>query len=147
MDAKKNHLSVICSDISMASEYVRLSNDSFKVLKRHLPGPFTFILEAGSRLPKVFRNRKEVGVRIPDLELIREIVEELGCPLMTTSVPHDEWMDPGEYTNAELLEESLGEKVDLVIDGGEGGTEPSTIVECRDGDFTVLRQGLGLLDV
>lgn len=147
MDAKKNRLSIICSDISMASEYARFSDTCFKVLKRHLPGPFTFVLESGSRLPKVFRNRREVGVRIPDLELVREIVQALGHPLMTTSVPHDEWMDPGEYTNADLLEETLGDRVDMVIDGGEGGTQPSTVVDCRDGDFEILRQGLGWLDV
>lgn len=146
LDVKKHRLSIICSDLHMASVYTRFDDRVFKVLKRNLPGPFTFILDAGPRLPRVFRNRKEVGVRIPDLPLVQEIVSRLGHPLMSASVPHDEEMDPGEYTDPFLIQEHLEDQVDLIVYTAEGGTEPSTIVDCRDDSMEIIRQGLGWLD-
>lgn len=140
----KSQLSVICYDLSNISEYAKVSNTVFKVLKKNLPGPFTFILPAGSRLPKIFRNRKEVGIRVPDNNIIRTIVKELGCPVMTMSVRDDD--DIVEYsTDPELIAEKYENIVDCVIDGGYGGIEPSTVVSCIDDGMEILRQGKGEL--
>lgn len=140
----KSQLSVICYDLSNISEYAKVSNTVFKVLKKNLPGPFTFILPAGSRLPKIFRNRKEVGIRVPDNNIIRTIVKELGCPVMTMSVRDDD--DIVEYsTDPELIAEKYENIVDCVIDGGYGGIEPSTVVSCIDDSMEILRQGKGEL--
>lgn len=140
----KSQLSVICYDLSNISEYAKVSNTVFKVLKKNLPGPFTFILPAGSRLPKIFRNRKEVGIRVPDNNIIRTIVKELGSPVMTMSVRDDD--DIVEYsTDPELIAEKYENIVDCVIDGGYGGIEPSTVVSCIDDSMEILRQGKGEL--
>lgn len=140
----KSQLSVICYDLSNISEYAKVSNTVFKVLKKNLPGPFTFILPAGSRLPKIFRNRKEVGIRVPDNNIIRTIVKELGSPVMTMSVRDDD--DIVEYsTDPELIAEKYKNIVDCVIDGGYGGIEPSTVVSCIDDSMEILRQGKGEL--
>src|SRR5574344_2628439 len=128
--ARKQHLSVICYDLSTISEYVKLDNRIFKLMKRNLPGPFTFVLNANSRLPKIFRNRKEVGIRMPDNPIIREIVRMLGAPLLTASLPVEDDEDKEYTTNPELMDEKFGKIVNMVIDGGIGGTEPSTIVDC-----------------
>lgn len=140
----KSQLSVICYDLSNISEYAKVSNTVFKVLKKNLPGPFTFILPAGNRLPKIFRNRKEVGIRVPDNNIIRTIVKELGSPVMTMSVRDDD--DIVEYsTDPELIAEKYENIVDCVIDGGYGGIEPSTVVSCIDDSMEILRQGKGEL--
>ena len=115
-------------------------------MKRNLPGPFTFILNGTNRLPKIFRNRKEVGIRMPDNHIIREIARLLDAPIMTTTLPHDEHEDIEYITDPELIDEKFGEQVDLVIDGGSGGIEPSTIVNCTDGEVTSVRQGKGELE-
>ena len=147
VDPQKSNLSVICSDLSNLSEYARVSNDAFKLMKTNLPGPFTFILPAGNRLPKIFKNRKEVGIRIPDNSIVREICEALGAPLLSTSLKVNEHEDIEYMTLPELIDEKWGDLVDLVIDGGEGGTEQSTIINCVDGELEIVRQGKGWIDV
>lgn len=140
----KSQLSVICYDLSNISEYAKVSNYIFKVLKKNLPGPFTFILPSGSRLPKIFRNRKEVGIRVPDNNIIRTLVRELGNPVLTMSLRDDD--DIVEYsTDPELIEEKYGNIVDCVVDGGYGGLEPSTVVSCIDDGIEIVRQGKGEL--
>ena len=145
VDPRKQHLSVICYDLSTISEYVKLDNRIFKLMKRNLPGPFTFVLNANSRLPKIFRNRKEVGIRMPDNPIIREIVRMLGAPLLTASLPIEDDEDKEYTTNPELMDEKFGKIVNMVIDGGIGGTEPSTIVDCTQGEPEIVRQGKGIL--
>ena len=145
IDAKKNHLSIICYDMSSISEYAKLDNNTFKLMKRNLPGPFTFILGAGSRLPKIFKNRKEVGIRMPDNDISREIARMLDAPIMTTTLPLGEREEVEYLTDPELIHEKFSEAVDLVIDGGIGGIEPSTIVDCTGDEPEVLRQGKGWL--
>jgi tRNA threonylcarbamoyl adenosine modification protein (Sua5/YciO/YrdC/YwlC family) len=146
IDPRKNNLSIICANISMISEYAKVSNETFKILKRNLPGPFTFILTAGNRLPKIFKNRKEVGIRMPDNHIICEIATLLDAPLMTTSLPYNEEDDIEYITTPELIDEKFGSLVDLVIDGGIGGTEPSTIVDCTGEEPEIIRQGKGVLE-
>lgn len=145
IDPRKHNLSIICYDLSNISEYARVDNTTFKLMKRNLPGPFTFILNADSRLPKIFRNRKEVGIRVPDNNIIREICKALDAPILTTTLP----LWPGEdieyITDPELIDEKFGEEVDLVIDGGPGGIEPSTVINCCEGDPEIVRQGKGIL--
>lgn len=146
IDPRKNNLSIICNDLSNISEYAKVDNATFKLMKRNLPGPFTFILKASNRLPKIYHNRKEVGVRIPDSFIIREICKELDAPIMTTTLPQDEDEEIEYCTNPELIHEKYGELVDLVIDGGIGDIESSTIVSCVGDEPEVVRQGKGWLD-
>lgn len=144
INPQKSNLSIICYDLSNISEYAKVSNSVFKLMKKNLPGAFTFILPATGSLPKIYKNRKEVGIRVPDNNIIRTLVSELGNPILTTSL-HDE-DDILEYpTDPELIEEEYGELVDLVIDGGYGGLEPSTVVDCTDDDVNIIRQGKGEL--
>ena len=146
IDPRKNNLSIICYDLSNISEYAKVDNGTFKLMKRNLPGPFTFILNTGSRLPKIFKNRKEVGIREPDQPIIREICRLLGAPIMTTTLPRDADEDMEYITTPELIEEKFGREVELVIDGGIGGIEPSTIIDCTDGEAEIIRQGKGVLN-
>ena len=145
INPNKNNLSIICYDLSNISEYANVNNATFKLMKRNLPGPFTFILNADSRLPKIFRNRKEVGIRVPDNDIIREICRLLDSPIMTTTLHLDEDEDIEYITDPELIDEKFGDLVDLVIDGGIGGIEPSTIVDCRDDEMQIIRRGKGEL--
>lgn len=145
IDPRKNNLSVICYDLSNISEYAKVDNATFKLMKRNLPGPFTFILSTSNRLPKIFRNRKEVGIRVPDNPIIREICRLLDAPILTTTLPLEEGEDMEYVTTPELIEEKFGREVELVIDGGIGGTEPSTVVNCTEGEAEVVRQGKGIL--
>ena len=117
MDPRKHRFSIVCYDLSDISQYVQIDNATFKTMKRNLPGPFTFVLRAGSRLPKIFSNRKEVGIRVPDNDITREICRQLGAPLLSTTVPYDESDDIGYLTDPELIDERLGDDVDLVING------------------------------
>ncbi len=146
IDPKKKSLSIICYDLSNISEYAKVDNSTFKLMKKNLPGAFTFILPSGSRLPKIFKNRKEVGIRVPDNSIIREICKALDAPILTTTVPWEKGEDLEYQTNPELIYEKLGNEVDLVIDGGIGGIEPSTIVDCTTGEAEVVRQGKGILE-
>lgn len=141
IDPTKNNLSIICYDLKHISEYAKVDNEAFKLLKRNLPGPFTFVLPTSNRLPKIFRGRKEVGIRVPDNDIVREICRLLEAPLMTTSLPYDESDDIEYLTNPELIDEKYGGKVDLVIDGGIGGVQPGTVVSLIDGEVEILRQG------
>ena len=146
IDTKHHLLSVVSHDISSVSELVRIDNDTFRLMRDNLPGPFTFILPAGNRLPKIFKNRKEVGIRIPDCSITREICEVLGAPLLSTSLRVTENEDTEYMTLPELIDEKYGDRVDLIIDGGEGGTEMSTVVSCIDGELEIVRQGKGWID-
>ncbi len=146
IDPKKNNLSIICYDLSSISEYAKVGNTTFKLMKRNLPGPFTFILNGTTRLPKIFRNRKEVGIRMPDNPIIQEIARLLDAPIMTTTLPHEEHDDIEYVTDPELIDEKWGDQVDLVIDGGIGGTEGSTVVDCTQGEAEIVRQGAGWLE-
>ena len=144
VNPQKSNLSIICYDLSNISEYAKVSNAAFKLMKKNLPGPFTFILPTSSELPKIYKNRKEVGIRVPDNNIVRTLVQELGNPLLTMSV-HDEDEIIEYSTDPELIEEKYGNQVDIVIDGGYGGLEGSTVVDCTTDDFTVVRQGKGEL--
>lgn len=146
IDPKKNHLSVICYDLSTVSEYAKLDNNTFKLMKRHLPGPFTFILEASGRLPKIFKGRKEVGIRMPENAIIEEIAQLLGAPILTTSLPYEEDEDIAYLTDPELIAEQWEDQVDLIIDGGIGSFDETTVVDCTDGTPVIVRQGLGELE-
>ncbi len=146
IDPRKNNLSIICYDLSTISEYTKVENNIFKLMKRNLPGPFTFILAGSNRLPKIFRNRKEVGIRMPDNDIIREIARMLDAPIMTTTLPLDEGEDTEYMTDPELIDEKFGEQVDLVINGGIGGLELSTVVDCTSGEPEIMRQGKGWLE-
>ncbi len=146
INLKKANLSFICHDLSHISDFTRpLSNQIFKLMKHNLPGPFTFILEANNQVPKLFKNNKKtVGIRVPDNNIIRELVKELGNPILSTSV-HDE-DDVIEYTtDPELIYEKFKDLVDVVIDGGYGDNEPSTIIDCTSGEIEIIREGKGKL--
>ncbi len=143
---EKNNFSFICSDLSHISDYTKpISSTVFKLMKKNLPGPFTFILEANNNLPKYFKLKKTVGIRVPDNNIIREIVRELGNPILSTSVYDDD--EIVEYTtDPELIHEKYQEIADIVIDGGYGELIPSTIVDCTSDEITVLREGKGVLE-
>ncbi len=141
-DPRKANLSFICEDLSQVSEYARVETPVFKLLRKNLPGPFTFILNGSSRLPRLFKQKSTVGIRIPDNSIVKSIVSELGNPLMSMSLHDQENVD--EYnTDPELIDERYGNSVDLVIDGGIGGTVHSTIVDCTQEEIVVIRQGKG----
>lgn len=144
VNPQKSNLSIICYDLSNLSEYAKVSNAAFKLMKRHLPGPFTFILPTSSELPKIYKKRKEVGIRVPDNTIIRTLVQALGNPVLTMSV-HDEDELIEYSTDPELIYEKYENRVDIVIDGGYGGTEASTVVDCTTEDFEIVRQGKGEL--
>lgn len=144
INPEKNNLSIICEDLSNISEYARVDNATFKLMKKNLPGPFTFILNTTSSLPKIYKNKKTVGIRIPANPIIQEIVRSLGNPIMTTSVKDDD--EVIEYTtDPELIYEKFEDTVDIVIDGGYGGMEGSTIVDCTGDEPEIIRQGKGEL--
>ncbi|MFM7429403.1 MAG: L-threonylcarbamoyladenylate synthase [Flammeovirgaceae bacterium] len=141
---QKMNLSFICNDLSHIAEYVRnLQTPEFKILKRLLPGPFTFIFESNSNVPKILGvNKKTVGIRIPDHRIPLDIVKLLGNPLITSSIKDDDAIK--EYTtDPEEIYEDFKHKVDLVINGGMGGNVPSTIVDFTEAEPIVVRQGLG----
>jgi tRNA threonylcarbamoyl adenosine modification protein (Sua5/YciO/YrdC/YwlC family) len=145
INPQKANLSIICNDLSSISEYAKVSNAVFKLMKKNLPGPFTFILNATNSLPKIYKNRKEVGIRIPDSNIIRTLVQELGNPILSASVRDKD--DILEYsTDPELIEEEYKEIVDVVIDGGSGGLEPSTVINCTGDEIEIVRYGKGILD-
>ncbi|WP_291857847.1 L-threonylcarbamoyladenylate synthase [Marinilabilia sp.] len=148
INPKKDHLSFICHDLSHLSDYTKpLGSATFKLVKKNLPGPFTFILQANNSVPKFFKsNKKTIGLRIPDNPIIIEIIKELGNPILSTSIKDDD--EILEYTtDPELIHEKYQNLVDIVIDGGNGGNEGSTIVDCTsDEEFEILRQGKGELE-
>jgi tRNA threonylcarbamoyl adenosine modification protein (Sua5/YciO/YrdC/YwlC family) len=140
---QKNDFSFICHDLSHISDYARVSNAAFKVMKRLLPGPFTFILEANNKVPKVLANRKTVGIRVPDHPITRMIVFELDHPIITTSIKDDEDEIMEYPTDPEIIFERFQHQVDIVIDGGFGGLIPSTVIDATDDNFDIIREGAG----
>jgi len=144
---EKSNFSFICSDLSNLSDYVKqIDTATFKILKRALPGPYTFILPGNNDLPKEFRKKKTVGIRVPDNNIAREIVKLLGNPIVSTSI-HDEDDVIEYYTDPELIFEKWQNKVDLVIDGGYGDNVASTIIDLTGHEPEVIREGKGSLDV
>jgi tRNA threonylcarbamoyl adenosine modification protein (Sua5/YciO/YrdC/YwlC family) len=144
IDPKKVPLSFVCSNISHISEYARITNDTFSLLKNNLPGAFTFLLQGNNNLPRLFKEKKTVGVRIPDNKIVKKIVETLNHPILSTSIFIDE--DETEYaTNPDLIEDKFGHLVDCVIDGGYGTLDVSTIVDCTENTINIIRQGKGIL--
>lgn len=144
VDIKKHNLSFVCYDLSHIADFSRqLENSTYKLMKKALPGPYTFILNANSSIPKLFKNKKrEVGIRIPDNNIPREIVKELGNPIVSTSVKDDDMVI--EYsTDPEFMHEYFKKHVDLVISGGYGESTPSTIVKCTKSTPEILREGKG----
>jgi tRNA threonylcarbamoyl adenosine modification protein (Sua5/YciO/YrdC/YwlC family) len=141
-------LSLIFHDMSQLSEYTIIhDNNIFKLLKRNLPGPFTFIVQANNQIPKMFRNKKKtVGIRIPSNSIILEIVRELGRPVVTTSV-HDQDEVLEYTTDPELIFEKFRDFAEIVVDGGYGKNEASTVVDCTGEEFYIVRQGLGNLEL
>lgn len=143
---EKANFSMICRDLSNIAAYAKVNNEVFKVMKRNLPGPYTFILPATTKLPNAMMNRrKTIGIRIPDNYIVMAIVEELGNPLLTTSVKaEDEFL---EYmTDPELIYEKYDKQVDLIIDGGYGQNIASTVVDCTGDTIEIIRQGIGELE-
>jgi tRNA threonylcarbamoyl adenosine modification protein (Sua5/YciO/YrdC/YwlC family) len=142
MKSAKTNLSIICSDISEVSQYAKFDNTQFRLMKSNLPGPFTFIFSAMSKLPKAFKGRRTVGIRIPDNEIALSIVRALGRPILTTSVPGD---DEDYRCEPGLIAEAFDNVVDIVIDAGRGSMMPSTVVDCTGTEPTIVRQGKGEL--
>lgn len=147
IDAKNGTLSLVCTDISQASEYVRIDNKAFQLLRRNLPGPFTFILPASLRLPKVLKARKELGLRIPDNTIARRLADELGNPLMSTSI------NPAENSFNEISAEMASEPyasspdINIIIDSGDCTHLRSTVVDLTDSSSPeIIRQGIGILE-
>jgi tRNA threonylcarbamoyl adenosine modification protein (Sua5/YciO/YrdC/YwlC family) len=140
---QKNNFSFICYDLSHIADFARVSNVTFKAMKKALPGPYTFILEATNNVPKLLNtNKKTVGIRVPDHLIPRSIVKELGNPIVTTSIKDDD--EVIEYsTDPELIFEKFEHQVDMVIDGGYGGNVGSTIVLANTDDLEIIREGLG----
>ena len=143
LDPNRSTLSIVCSDISQASDYAKIDNKAFKVMKDNLPGPYTFILPASTSLPKVFKGRKTVGVRIPDNPIAEALAAALGNPLMTTSIDVDADA-PFESVMPDSIAMRYGDCVDIIIDAGEGEIVPSTVVDITDSSRPeVLREGKG----
>ncbi|WP_367868499.1 L-threonylcarbamoyladenylate synthase [Pedobacter sp. WC2423] len=144
---EKANFSFICSDLRHISDFVKpIDTTVFRLLKKALPGPFTFIFNANNNVPKLLSsNKKTVGIRVPDNSIARAIVEMLGNPILSTSIKDDDELV--EYaTDPELIEEKYEALVDAVIDGGYGDNEASTVVDCTQGDFEIIRQGKGILE-
>lgn len=146
LKVKKAHFSLIFDDLSLLSEYTRsIDRPTYKILNKNLPGPFTFILEASAQIPKLFEsNKKTVGIRIPNNNIIRQIVRELKQPIVTSSI-HDEDALIEYSTDPSIILENWENKVDAVIDGGYGLNIPSTVVDLSDGNVEIIRQGVGEL--
>ncbi len=142
MKSAKTNLSIICSDISEVAQYAKFDNTEFRLMKNNLPGPFTFIFPAMSKLPKAFKGRRTVGIRIPENKIATAIEQELGHPILTTSVPAQ---DDDYRCEPELIAEALGASVDIVVDSGRGGLTPSTVVDCTGNEPEIIRQGKGEL--
>ena len=147
LNIKKHNFSFICSDLSHLSDFTKpIDRSIYKLMKKALPGAFTFILNANNTIPKLFKNkRKTVGIRVPNHHITRNIVELLGNPILTTSI-HDNDSIVEYSTYPELIYEKYKKQVDIVIDGGCGNLVPSTIVDCSKGEIEIIRQGLGKLD-
>jgi tRNA threonylcarbamoyl adenosine modification protein (Sua5/YciO/YrdC/YwlC family) len=147
INRKNANFSFLCYDLSQLSDYSKpISNEVYKLMRRTLPGPFTFILNASSNVPKIFGSKKKtIGIRIPKNNIISEIINELGNPIMSTSI-HNEDQILEYITDPELIHEKYANLVDIVIDGGYGDNIPSTVVDCTGDEIFVVREGKGLLE-
>lgn len=144
---EKSNFSFVCRDLSNLSDYAKhVDNATFRLLKRALPGPYTFVLQGNNNLPKYFKKKKTVGIRVPDNAIATQIVSELGNPIISTSI-YDEDEIIEYTTDPELILEKWNKLVDLVIDGGYGGNEPSTIVDVSGDEVEVIREGKGNLEI
>ena len=143
----KANFSFICNDLSHLSDYVKqIDTPTYKILKRALPGAYTFILPGNNNLPKAFKNKKTVGIRVPDNNIAREIVKALGNPIVSTSIYDED--DVIEYTtDPELIFEKWKDKVDLIIDGGYGDNLASTVIDLSKDDVEIIREGKGSLEI
>lgn len=145
---KEHNFSLICSSMSQLSNFTRpIPNHIFRILNKALPGPYTFILEANNLVPKlIYRNKRFIGIRIPDNNIAIEIINSLGNPMLSSSVLHDD--EILEYrTDPELIYERFQNQVDIVIDGGNGDNNPSTIIDCSSDQIKVIREGKGSLNI
>lgn len=140
VNPNKSNLSIIGADLSSLSKYVKISDTLYKILRRNLPGPFTFILPTTNGLPKIFKNRKCVGIRIPSNSIPVKIAEKLGNPMLTTSLKNSE-SEEEYYTNPELIAEAYDNIVDIVIDGGIGNSDVTSIIDCTSGTPEITREG------
>lgn len=142
IDPKKAQLSFICRDLSHLSDYTKsIDTPLYRLLKSYLPGPYTFILPASKQVPKILQSKKSsIGLRVPDNVICRHILDALGNPILSASLPGE---TVEEYTDPEVIHEKFGKLVDLVIDGGIGGIVPSTIIDCTTDEWVITRQGLG----
>ena len=145
VDPQKAQLSFICKDLSHLSDYTRsIDTPLYRMLKNHLPGPYTFILPASKQVPKILQSKKStIGLRVPDNIICRDLGDAVGHPILSTSLPGE---PVEEYTDPEVIFENFKDRVDFVIDGGIGGMVPSTIVDCTGDDWTIVRQGLGAFE-
>ncbi len=143
---EKANFSFICYDLSNLSDYVKqIDTQTYKILKRYLPGPYTFVLPSNNGLPKAFKNRKTVGIRIPDNSTIRALVKKLGNPIVSTSIYDED--DLLEYTtDPELIYEKWKDKVDMVIDGGYGDNQASTVIDLSNDEIEIIREGKGSIE-
>ncbi len=146
---EKSNFSFVCSDLSHLSEFTTpIPNHVFRIMKKALPGPYTFILEANKNVPKLLKqNKTTIGIRVPDNLICKEIVEQLGNPIISTSL-HDTSDDILEYfSDPEVIHSQYEDKVDMVVDGGFGNIYTSTVIDCSGDEITVIREGLGSLDI
>lgn len=155
IDPQRQHLAIMCADMSQAARFARIDNRAFDIMRRHLPGPFTFILPAATTLPKVFKGRKEVGVRIPDDAVARRLAAELGRPLLTTTMmlDNDSDIDKGNIDNETVhlatieIADRYSSTIPLMIDSGSRGVIPSTVIDLTDSSSpAILRQGAGIFE-
>ncbi len=147
IDPERNNLTILCSSLSHISDFVNhIDNSTFRVLKSCIPGPYTFILEANKKLPKLFKNKKKtVGIRVPDNKICSSLISLMENPILSSSL-HDDDTIVDYPTDPEVIELKFGKLVDLVIDGGTGGNVPSTILDCTKNPIELIRQGLGDVD-
>jgi len=147
INLEKANFSFICYDLSTLSEYTKpISNSVYKLMRKSLPGPFIYILEANNNVPKIFHSKKRtIGIRVPDNNIARELVRQLGNPLASTSI-HDEDEIIEYTTDPELIHEKFHKLVDMVIDGGYGDNEASTVIDCTSGNPVLVRQGKGIIE-
>lgn len=143
IDPKKAQFSFVCNDLSHISDYAKsIDTPIFRLLKKTLPGPYTFIFEASKMVPKMLKTKKDtVGIRVPDHNISQELVKQLGNPIMSVSLPMDEEVE--YYTDPLVMHEIFEDKVDMVIDGGIGGIVPSTVIDCSSGTPELIREGAG----
>ncbi len=143
VDVKKAQFSFICADLSHLSDYAKsVPTPVFRLLKATLPGPYTYIMDASKQVPKLMRTKKDtVGIRVPDNNICQRIISELGNPIMSTSLPNDG--DVEYYTDPEVMFDTFGSLVDIVIDGGPGHIIPSTVIDCTNGSPSLIREGAG----